>query len=194
MLMNDRWIKAKAEKGMIQPFLPELVRQTEDEWKVISYGLSSYGYDIRLSPREFKVFQRLPGVVVDPKDFNPEVLASAKLHKDSNGEYFVLPANSYGLGVALERIEMPRNTAALAIGKSTYARVGVIANLTPAEPGWKGHLTLELSNSSASDVRIYAGEGICQLLFFTGEDPITSYGDRDGKYQDQGHKVVPAKV
>ena len=194
MLMNDRWIQQKAEAGMIQPYCTELVRLTDENWKVISYGQSSYGYDIRLSPHDFRIFQRIPGSIIDPKNFDRNTLAQAELHDADNGKYFILPANSYGLGVAVERLSMPDNAAALAIGKSTYARVGVIANLTPAEPGWRGHLTLELSNSSSSDVRIYANEGICQLIFFTGEPPQTTYHDRQGKYQDQGHEVVPARV
>jgi dCTP deaminase len=110
------------------------------------------------------------------------------------GDYFILPGHSYGLGVAVERIDIPRNISVLCIGKSTYARVGVIANLTPAEAGFRGHLTLEFSNSSSADTRIYSMEGVVQLIFFEGDPCEVSYGDRAGKYQDQGHSVTLARV
>lgn len=182
-----------AEKGMISPFSARLVRKVED-LPVISYGLSSYGYDIRLSENEFRVFRHIPGTVVDPKNFNPENLEPVKLHTDSQGSYFILPAHSYGLGVALERLEIPDNITVLCIGKSTFARCGIIANLTPAEAGWRGHLTLEFSNSSSADCRIYANEGVVQLLFLEGEPCDVSYEKRRGKYQDQPEKVIFSKV
>jgi dCTP deaminase len=161
---------------------------------VISYGLSSYGYDLRLSPAEFRIFRHIPGKVVDPKNFNPDNLESTALHSDESGEYFILPAHSYGLGVALERIDLPDNITVICIGKSTYARCGIIANLTPAEAAWRGHLTLEFSNSSSADCRIYANEGIVQLLFLEGEPCQVSYETRRGKYQDQPERVTLAKV
>lgn len=182
-----------AAEGMIEPFEPQLVRQVEGS-PVISYGLSSYGYDLRLSPNEFRIFRHVPGTVVDPKNFNPENLEPAKLHKDDQGEFFILPAHSYGLGVALERIAVPDNVTVICIGKSTYARIGLIANLTPAEAGWRGHLTLEFSNSSSADCRIYANEGIVQLLFFEGAPCAVSYQTRNGKYQDQLQQVTLARV
>lgn len=203
MLKNDIWIEKQAQNGMITPFINELIRcemQSHSSWEhlqkrsVISYGLSSYGYDIRLSPQEFKVFRHIPGTIVDPKAFNPNNLVEAELMVDRHGEFFVLPGNSYGLGVALERLEIPKNVTVLCIGKSTYARVGLICNQTPAEAGWKGHLTLEFSNSSDTDCRLYANEGIAQLLFFEGEPCEVSYADRAGKYQNQPEKVVLAKV
>ncbi len=182
-----------AQKGMIAPFESQLVRRVDD-LPVISFGLSSFGYDIRLSAVEFRIFKHIPGTVINPKHFNPENLEPAKLHQDEYGEYFILPGHSYGLGVALERLEVPANVTVLCIGKSSYARAGIIANLTPAEAGWRGHLTLEVSNSSPADCRIYANEGIVQLLFFESELCSVSYEQRKGKYQDQPQQVVFSRV
>lgn len=190
MLKNDWWITL--QDGMIVPFCDHLVRYNPQP--VISYGLSSYGYDIRLSPKEFFVFKHIPGKVVNPKKFNPDNLESVQLESDADGDFFTIPANSYGLGVALEKLTMPEDVTAVCVGKSTYARVGVIANLTPVEAGWSGHLTLEFSNSSSADVRIYAGEGVCQLLFFQGERCKTTYADRSGKYQHQQESVTLARI
>ena len=189
MIKNDQWIIDQAENGMIENFIPVLMRQTLER-KVISYGLSSYGYDIRLSPNDFRIFRHIPGKVVDPKNFNPDNLEQAKLYHDETGDYFILPSHSYGLGVALERLDIPSNVTVICIGKSTYARTGLICNLTPAEAGWKGYLTLEISNSSGADCKVYANEGIAQLLFFEGEPCLISYEDRKGKYQDQLHQVT----
>lgn len=193
MIKNDTWILEMAAKGMIEPFEPHLIRQV-DGLPVISYGLSSYGYDLRLSPSEFRIFRHIPGTVVDPKNFNPANLEPVELHTDESGSYFVLPAHSYGLGVALERLSVPEYVTVICIGKSTYARVGLIANLTPAEAGWRGHLTLEFSNSSSADCRIYANEGIVQLLFLEGAPCAVSYETRRGKYQDQMEQVTLARV
>lgn len=179
--------------GMITPFEPSQIRQIEDR-KIISYGCSSTGYDIRLSPNDFRIFRHIPGSIVDPKNFDSRHLEPAELRTDETGEYFVLPGNTYGLGVALERIKLPRIITAICIGKSTYARVGLIANLTPVEPGWEGHLTMEFSNSSNADIKVYANEGIVQLLFLESEPCMTSYSDREGKYQSQGHEVTTARV
>ncbi|MFM2432765.1 MAG: deoxycytidine triphosphate deaminase [Cyanobacteriota bacterium] len=194
MIKSDSWITEMAAKGMIAPFEPQLVRRTESNNPVISYGLSSYGYDLRLSPKDFRIFRHVPGTVVDPKNFNPANLEMASLHRDDLGEYFVLPAHSYGLGVALERLAVPENVTVICIGKSTYARIGIIANLTPAEAGWRGHLTLEFSNSSSADCRIYANEGIVQLLFLEGVPCDVSYETRRGKYQDQLEQVTLARI
>jgi dCTP deaminase len=197
MIKNDTWIHQMADQGMITPFEPSLIRRLNTEGRdrpVISYGLSSYGYDIRLSPAEFRIFRHIPGTVVDPKCFNPDNLVHTQLHRDDSGEYFILPAHSYGLGVALEKLSVPDNVTVICIGKSTYARVGLIANLTPAEAGWRGHLTLEFSNSSSADCRIYANEGIVQLLFLEGEPCAVSYDTRRGKYQDQSETVTIARV
>lgn len=200
MIKNDTWIAEMAAAGLIEPFQSSLVRrhtatETIPEHPVISYGLSSYGYDIRLSPAEFRIFRHIPGTVVDPKRFNPDNLeATALKTDDGGGSYFILPAHSYGLGVALERIQVPDNISVICIGKSTYARCGIIANLTPAEAGWRGHLTLEFSNSSSADCRIYANEGVVQLIFFEGEPCAVSYETRRGKYQDQDERVTLARV
>lgn len=197
MLQNDRWIRTQAEAGMIHPFEPALIRHRDpyaDALPVLSYGCSSYGYDLRLSPKEFLVFRHVPGTVMDPKAFNPANLESVPLHQDERGQFFILPGHSYGLGVALECLCIPSNITCLFIGKSTYARMGVIANTTPGEAGWLGHLTLELSNASSADCRIYANEGIVQALFLEGEPCATSYSARAGKYQDQPHSVVTARV
>jgi dCTP deaminase len=199
VIKNDIWIAQMAEKGMISPFEPTLIREQKGDETLpirplISYGLSSYGYDIRLSPTEFRIFRHIPGTIVDPKNFNPQNLESTQLHIDASGSYFILPAHSYGLGVALERLQVPENITVVCIGKSTYARCGIIANLTPAEAAWRGHLTLEFSNSSSADCRIYANEGVVQLLFLEGEPCAISYEARQGKYQDQLEIVTLARV
>ena len=182
---------------MIEPFEPSLIRKiTLDSGVVVpalSYGLSSYGYDIRLSPEEFLVFRHIPGTVVNPKRFNPKNLEPVPLQYDDDGYFFIIPAHSYGLGVALEKLKVPPNITVICIGKSSYARCGLIVNTTPAEASWEGHLTLEFSNSSSADCRIYT-EGIAQLLFLEGEPCQTTYEDRKGKYQNQPHKVTLAKV
>lgn len=193
MIKNDIWIAQMAGRGMISPFEPTLVRYLPS-YPVISYGLSSYGYDIRLSPSEFRIFRHIPGTVIDPKNFNPQNLESTQLHTNETGSYFILPAHSYGLGVALEKLQVPENITVICIGKSSYARCGIIANLTPAEAGWRGHLTLEFSNSSSADCRIYANEGVVQLLFLEGEPCSVSYETRQGKYQDQPERITLAKV
>lgn len=194
MILNDESIASLAIKQeMIGPFESQVVREVNG-LRVLSYGCGSYGYDIRLSPEDFRIFRHIPGTIVDPKNFNPNNLESAVLHEDANGQFFVLPAHSYGLGVALECLNIPDNITVICVGKSTYARAGIIANTTPAEAGWRGHLTIELSNSSSADCRIYANEGIAQLLFLEGEPCKVTYEDRQGKYQDQPEQVVVAKV
>jgi dCTP deaminase len=195
MLYSDRYIIAKAlGEGMIAPFESSLVRKVDDGGKAIaalSFGCCSYGYDLRLSPKEFLVFHRRPGRVLDPKDFSERDLHPVELeHERGKGKYFILPAHSYGLGVAVERLKMPRSVTGICLGKSTYARLGIIVNVTPAEAGWEGHLTLEFSNSSDADCRIYANEGVCQMLFFEGSPCNTSYADRRGKYQGQKERVT----
>lgn len=208
MILSDTEITTLAtEAAMIDPFIPELIRTRSDGKRVLSYGLSSYGYDLRLSSREFFVFQSLRDAegylkgespyhaVVDPKAFNPAHLLPTPIHNSPEGDsYFVLPAHSYGLGVSMEHLKLPPDITALFIGKSTYARCGVIANTTPGEAGWQGHLTLEFSNSSSSPCRIYTNEGIVQALFFRGEPCATCYDTRVGKYQNQPERVVTAKI
>jgi dCTP deaminase len=193
VLKNDKWILEQAKQGMIQPFEEKLVRHIEDK-KVISYGLSSYGYDLRLAPTDFRVFKHIPGTVVNPKQFNSENLEPVSLQHDQDGDFFIIPANSYALGVSLERLKIPPNITVLCIGKSTMARCGIIANITPAEASWEGYLTLEFSNASSADCRIYANEGVLQLLFLEGEPCQTTYADRFGKYQDQPQFVTLARV
>jgi dCTP deaminase len=198
MILNDKTIKALAKDGMIEPFVPEQIRkayQYETGIRpLLSYGLSSFGYDIRLSPNEFKIFRHVPGTVINPKRFNPKNLESTHLYSTDDGDYFILPAHSYGLGVAVEKLVMPDNVTAICMGKSTYARCGVIANITPVETGWSGHLTLEFSNSSGADCRLYANEGVVQLLFLQGDTCDVTYEDRKGKYQYQDEKVTLARV
>ena len=196
MLKNDIWITEQASKGMLNPFQSKLIRHLDPEQKkaVLSYGCSSYGYDLRLSSNEFLIFRHVPGTVMNPKNFNPKNLERTSLHNDKDGDYFILPAHSYGLGVALERMKVPENITVICLGKSTYARLGIIVNTTPAEAGWEGHLTLEFSNSSGADCRIYANEGICQILFFEGDPCETTYNDRKGKYQNQQEEVTLAKI
>lgn len=194
MIKPDSWIIKRGRKGMIAPFEPRLISAAEGGRRVLSYGTSAYGYDLRLSPREFKIFRHLPGQVVNPKRFNPKFLYEAELQTDQDGDYFILPSNTYALGVAVERLDVPPNVLILCIGKSTYARSGLIANLTPAEPGWRGHLTLEFSNAGSADVRVYANEGVVQILFLEGEACDEPYGARKGKYQNQPEAVVLARV
>ncbi|NET30455.1 MAG: dCTP deaminase [Cyanothece sp. SIO1E1] len=199
MLKNDAWIVEQAQMGMIEPFAANSVRKVSVDGNgrlrpVLSYGLSSYGYDIRLSPQEFLVFRHIPGTVVNPKRFNPNNLEPVPLQSDEDGDYFIIPAHSYGLGVALERLQIPANITVICIGKSSYARVGLIANLTPVEASWEGFLTLEFSNSSSADCRIYANEGVVQLLFLEGQPCQITYADRSGKYQNQSERVTLARV
>ena len=193
MILNDRQIGALARRGLIRPFVPELVRRNPDGTAALSFGLSSFGYDLRLSAKEFRIFRHVPGTVVDPKAFNARNLEAAPLHLDAQGQYFILPARSYGLGVAVECLHLPADLTAICLGKSTYARCGIIANVTPAEAGWRGHLTLEFSNSGAADCRLYANEGIVQILFLQGERCETSYSQRIGKYQGQRHRITLPK-
>lgn len=197
MLKNDKWIIEQAYQGMISPFEPELVKAIslgEETIGAISFGTSSYGYDIRLSPNDFGIFRHIPGTVINPKAFNRENLEKVSLQRDEYGDYFIIPANSYGLGVSLEKIQMPPNVTAICLGKSTYARVGLIANTTPLEASWRGAITLEFSNASSTDCRIYANEGVVQLLFFEGEQCLTTYADRGGKYQDQEARIVLPRI
>ena len=183
----------RALKGMIDPFVHRLVRK-DDHGSVLSYGLSSYGYDIRLSPSQCLLFGGVSHGCADVKCFDPDILKETELHEDERGKYFILPPYGYCLGVAVERLDLPRDITVIAVGKSSYARSGILVNITPAEAGWEGHLTLEISNCTPLFNRIYANEGICQLLFLQGYDCHFSYKDRKGKYQDQPAEVVLPKV
>ena len=202
----DWRIRQLAAEGMITPFEPGKIRSVAEQEldvpagnlygtfqrPVISYGCSSYGYDLTLSPKDFRIFQHVPGLIVDPKNFDDRCLIQAKLNHDEQGSYFILPGHTYALGAVGPRLKLPPNVTAIFIGKSTYARCGVIVNLTPGEAGWEGHLTLEISNSSGADCRIYANEGICQALFYEGVACDTPYGD--GKYQGQEAGVTLARI
>jgi dCTP deaminase len=174
-IQNDRWIRKMAQAhGMIEPFEADQVRAG-----TISYGVSSYGYDIRVAT-EFKVFTNVHNVVVDPKEFD------GRSFVDVTGDNCIIPPNSFALARTVEYFRIPRNTLVLCVGKSTYARCGIIVNVTPLEPTWEGFLTLEISNTTPLPAKIYANEGIAQLLFFQGnEEPETAYADRKGKYQGQ---------
>jgi len=190
MIINDKKLKDLAlNEGMISPFEGELVRE-KDGRKVISYGLSSYGYDIRLSSIELKVFSYENGNVNDPKNFKEDSLEILYSRVDKRGEFFILPAHGYALGVSVEKFDMPSNVTGICTGKSTYARSGIIANITPLEAGWRGYLTLEIANTSNIPCKIYANEGIAQVLFFSGDQCQTSYSNRNGKYLDQPQSIV----
>ena len=176
-------------REMISPFTKTLINEVEDK-KILSYGLGSYGYDIRLSPEQCLLFGGTQRGDCDPKNFDSDILKPLELKEDESGQYFVLPPYGYCLGVALERLVLPKNVTVVAVGKSTYARSGIMVNITPAEAGWEGYLTLEISNCTGLFNRIYANEGITQLLFYTGETCAVSYQDRKGKYQCQPAEVV----
>jgi dCTP deaminase len=196
MLKNDKWIREQGE-DLIFPYRPDMVRG-DCTGAVLSYGTGSYGYDLRLADNDFRIFRRTPGEIVDVKAFRShDHLEGVEWHQDPqdrSSKFFILPAHSYALGVSHERVKMPENVTGICIGKSTYARAGIILNVTPIEAGWEGHITLEFSNSSDSDCRIYANEGVCQLLFLEGDRCETSYSDRKGKYQSQPRAVVPPRI
>lgn len=177
----DRWIRRMAqEHGMIEPFVEGQVREG-----VISYGLSSYGYDMRVAD-EFKVFTNVFNVVVDPKNF------SQRSFVDLQGEYCDIPPNSFALTRSLEYFRIPRGVLCIVLGKSTYARAGLVINVTPLEPEWEGHITIEISNTTPLPARIYANEGIGQVLFLESDEQCeTSYRDKKGKYQGQTGIVLP---
>ena len=185
-IKSDKWIRRMAEQhGMIEPFEPNQVKYANGQ-KLVSYGTSSYGYDIRCSS-EFKLFTNINSTIVDPKNFDPNSLLDVPIRRAEDGsDYWLLPPHSYALGVTIERFQIPRNVTALAIGKSTYARCGLMANTTPLEANWCGRLVVELYNAANLPVRLYAQEGFIQILFFESDEECeTSYSDRGGKYQDQ---------
>ncbi len=184
-LLSDKWIKKLAEdQEMIEPFVDHLVSERDGK-KIISYGLSSYGYDLRVS-NQFKVFTNVYNTIVDPKGFND----SEFVHIEA--DTCVIPPNSFALAVSVEYFRIPRNILTLCVGKSTYARCGIIVNVTPFEPEWEGYVTLEISNTTPLPARVYAGEGLAQLLFLEGKDVcMTSYRDRKGKYMGQVGITLP---
>lgn len=190
---SDRWILEMCrEQGMITPFQERLVREVEGR-RIISSGISSYGYDMRLAQDGFRVFSPIASAEIDPKNFDENSLVESPLRVTEDGsQYWLLPPHSYALGVTVETFNMPRRVIGICVGKSTYARSGLIVNTTPLEPGWRGRLVLEFSNSADLPIRIYANEGIAQVTFFeSDEDCEVSYGDRSGKYQDQVGLVTP---
>jgi len=180
-IMSDRWIREQAEKhNMIEPFVE--AQRREDN---ISYGVSSYGYDARVAP-EFKIFTNVDSEIVDPKNFSP------KSFVDRDGPVCIIPPNSFALGRTVEYFRIPEDVLVVCLGKSTYARCGIIVNVTPLEPGWEGHVTLEFSNTTPLPAKIYANEGIAQFLFFQGNEPCeVSYASRAGKYQGQKGVTLP---
>jgi len=180
-IMPDKWIREMAlARGMIDPFVEKQTRQG-----VISYGLSSYGYDARVG-RDFKIFTNVSSAVVDPKNFSSESFV------DKQTDICVVPPNSFALASTMEYFRIPRDTLVICLGKSTYARCGIIVNVTPLEPEWEGHVTIEISNTTPLPARIYAGEGICQFLFFKSDQMCeVSYADRGGKYQKQRGVTLP---
>jgi len=188
-IKSDRWIRQMVhEQRMIEPFVEGQVRELDARGqRVISYGVSSYGYDMRVAP-EFKIFTNALSVIVDPKEFD------AKSFVEFEGEVCIVPPNSFALARSVEYFRIPRNVLTICVGKSTYARCGIITNVTPFEPEWEGHVTLEISNTTPLPAKIYANEGICQVLFFEADaDDIceTSYADKKGKYQAQRGVTLP---
>jgi len=183
----DHWIKKMAlEKGMISPFEPTLIKQTEKLGKVISYGLSSYGYDLRVSC-EFKVFTNVHNSLIDPKCLPKESFVDIFTE-----DYCIIPPNSFALARSIEFFDIPRDILTICIGKSTYARCGIIVNVTPFEPEWKGYVTLEISNTTPLPAKIYANQGLAQVLFLKAESVCdVSYADRCGKYMDQIGITLP---
>jgi len=180
-IRSDRWIRRMAlEHGMIEPFETKQVRDG-----VISYGVSSFGYDVRVG-EHYKVFTNVHSVVVDPKNFD------ARSFVDIQGDHCIIPPHSFALAATMEYFRIPQDVLVICVGKSTYARCGIIVNVTPLEPEWCGYLTLEISNTTPLPARIYSREGLAQLLFFQGEErPETTYAQRGGKYQDQRGVTLP---
>ena len=187
-IKSDRWIRQMAESyGMIEPFEPEQVRYNAQGQKLVSYGTSSYGYDVRCA-NEFKVFTNVHSAIVDPKNFDDRSFI------DIIGDECIIPPNSFALARTVEYFRIPRDVLTICLGKSTYARCGIIVNVTPLEPEWEGHVTLEFSNTTNLPARIYAGEGVAQMLFFQSDaDDVCqiSYTDRGGKYQGQTGVTLP---
>ena len=180
----DRWIIEQAHAGMIEPFDAGQVREREGR-KIISYGTSSYGYDVRCAD-EFKIFTNINSTIVDPKEFD------AKNFVDFKGDVCIIPPNSFALAHTVEYFKIPRNVLTICLGKSTYARCGIIVNVTPLEPEWEGHVTLEFSNTTPLPAKIYANEGACQFLFLKGEGACdVAYNERNGKYMHQRGVTLP---
>ncbi len=183
-IKSDNWIRRMATGGMIEPFAPEQVRSVDGR-KIMSYGTSSYGYDVRCAS-EFKIFTNINSTIVDPKAFDPQSFV------DLSADVCIIPPNSFALARTIEYFRIPRNVLVVCLGKSSYARCGVIVNVTPLEPEWEGHVTLEFSNTTTLPAKIYANEGVAQMLFFESDEVCaTSYRDRGGKYQGQRGVTLP---
>lgn len=184
-IKSDHWIRSMAEnEGMIEPFEYNQVKENNGE-RIVSYGTSSYGYDVRCS-REFKIFTNINSAIVDPKDFDDNSFV------DVESDVCIIPPNSFALARTIEYFRIPRKVLTVCLGKSTYARCGIIVNVTPLEPEWEGHVTLEFSNTTPLPAKIYANEGVAQMLFFESDEVCeTSYKDRQGKYQGQTGVVTP---
>jgi dCTP deaminase len=184
-IKSDNWIRRMVEQHrLIEPFEPGQVRHHGTE-RIISYGTSSYGYDVRCAP-EFKIFTNINSTIVDPKHFDE------KSFVDLSAEICIIPPNSFALARTVEYFRIPRNVLTVCLGKSTYARCGIICNVTPLEPEWEGHVTLEFSNTTPLPAKIYANEGVAQMLFFESDEVcVTSYADRGGKYQGQRGVTLP---
>ncbi len=184
-IKSDRWIRRQADNGMINPFEPGQVKTSASGERLISYGTSSYGYDVRCSDH-FKIFTNINSAIVDPKNFSEHSFV------DFTGDVCIIPPNSFALARTVEYFKIPRNVLTICLGKSTYARCGIIVNVTPLEPEWEGHVTLEFSNSTPLPAKIYANEGVAQMLFFESDEVCeTSYADRGGKYQGQQGVTLP---
>jgi dCTP deaminase len=184
-IKSDKWIKRMvSEKGMIDPFEPRQVRKNGEK-RLISYGTSSYGYDVRCS-NEFKIFTNINSATVDPKNFDETSFVNLV------NDECVIPPNSFALASTIEYFKIPRNVLTICLGKSTYARCGIIVNVTPLEPEWEGHVTLEFSNTTSLPAKIYANEGVAQMIFLESDEECeTSYKDRGGKYQGQKGVTLP---
>jgi dCTP deaminase len=184
-IKSDRWIRRMAlEHRMLEPFEPQQVRELNGR-RIVSYGTSSYGYDVRCAD-EFKIFTNINSAIVDPKAFD------ANSFVDLKSSVCVIPPNSFALARTVEYFRIPRNVLTICLGKSTYARCGIIVNVTPLEPEWEGHVTLEFSNTTTLPAKIYANEGIAQMLFLESDEECeTSYADRGGKYQGQIGVTLP---
>jgi dCTP deaminase len=221
MILNDRQIDQLARAGMIEPYSAINVREVDHNnrivienlpmpshasyaelvskqqlpnlaktRRVISFGVSSFGYDLRLS-EDVELFSHDNCGTIDPKNFNPKNMVKLQVHEDETGRYVLIPPHGFCLGRSVEYFRIPRNVACVVQGKSTYARCGINTNVTPLEPMWEGHVTLEISNTTHLPVKVYVNEGLCQVLFFQGEQPMVSYADKNGKYQGQTGITYP---
>lgn len=185
-IKSDQWIRRMAlEKGMIEPFIENQIHQHDSTGRIVSYGTSSYGYDVRCA-NEFKIFTNINSAVVDPKAFDSSSFV------DVQSDVCIIPPNSFALASTVEYFRIPRDVLTICVGKSTYARCGIIVNVTPLEPEWEGHVTLEFSNTTPLPAKIYAYEGVAQMLFFQSDEVCeVSYRDRKGKYQGQKGVTLP---